>query len=295
MAEVVAAAAVSHAPGLTGWFDRATEDDQRTVATAYREIHDTIVDAKPDVLLIIGNDHVANARLHDYPDFTFGLAARHRGPDEWFKPWLRVPDYDLPGYPDVAERLLDATGRTGLRLRGARENLRFDDNVSVPVTKSDLAGSGIPTIPIMQNCTVPPVPDERACYEFGAVLAEAARTVLPQGLRVALLGSGGLSHEPGGPRYLEIDEKFDRWWLDLLVEGDHERVLSEATFERMEEAGSGGTAELLSWVVVMGAIGPRPCTSLGYVAFDQWRCGVGAVRWDMAADVAAGTAPNRRD
>ncbi|MGD9987270.1 hypothetical protein [Pseudonocardia sp.] len=281
MAEITAALAASHAPGLTGWFSKASEEDQRTVRRAYDGIREALVAARPDVVLVVGNDHVANARLHDYPDFTFGLAERHRGPDEWFKPWLRVPDYDLPGAPDVATRLLESLGHTGRSLRGATANLRFDDNLSVPATLTGLADLGVAVVPVLQNCTVPPIPDQDDCYAFGRALGDAIRDDLPAGLRVALLGSGGLSHEPGGPRYLEIDEKFDRWWLDLLVEGDHDRVLAEATLERMEEAGSGGTAELLSWVVVMGAIGPRPCESLGYVAFDQWRCGVGAVRWDL--------------
>ncbi|ODU03727.1 MAG: hypothetical protein ABS81_13140 [Pseudonocardia sp. SCN 72-86] len=289
MAEITAAVAASHAPGLTGWFSKASEEDQRTVRRAYDGIRDVLVDARPDVVLVVGNDHVANARLHDYPDFTFGLAERHRGPDEWFKPWLRVPDYDLPGAPDVAATLLESLGGSGRSLRGATGNLRFDDNLSVPATLTGLADLGVAVVPVLQNCTVPPIPDQDDCYDFGRALGDAIRDDLPAGLRVALLGSGGLSHEPGGPRYLEIDEKFDRWWLDLLVEGDHERVLAEATLERMEEAGSGGTAELLSWVVVMGAIGPRPCESLGYVAFDQWRCGVGAVRWDLADAPATAT------
>jgi hypothetical protein len=163
----------------------------------------------------------------------------------------------------------------------ARTNLRFDDNLSVPVTLAGLASTGVAVLPVLQNCTVPPVPGEHACYEFGRALGDAIRSELPANMRVGLLGSGGLSHEPGGPRYLEIDEKFDRWFLDLLVEGDHSKVLAEATFERMEEAGSGGTAELLSWLVVMGAIGERPCTSFGYAAVEQWRCGVGAVQWQL--------------
>jgi hypothetical protein len=282
MAEISVAVAASHTPGLTGWFDKASPDDRRTVREAYDAIRTAVLESETDVLLVIGNDHVANARLHAYPDFTFGLAAQHRGPDEWFKPWLRVEDYALRGAPDVAEALLAATASTGLQLRGVRENLRFDDNLSVPLTMTGLTVGGPAIVPILQNCTVPPVPDGLACYGFGQALGAAIRTLQPDGLRVGLLGSGGLSHEPGGPRYLEIDEKFDRWWLDLLEEGNHEKVLTEATVERMEEAGSGGTSELLSWLVVMGAIGQRPCRSLGYVAFDQWRCGVGAVQWDLS-------------
>ncbi|MGP4029397.1 hypothetical protein [Actinomadura sp. 3N407] len=282
MAEISLAAAVSHAPGLTGWFGKAPEADQKTVLAAYAEIHAAVVESRTDVLLVIGNDHVANAPVSDYADFTFGLAGRHSGPDEWFKPWLRVADYEIPGRPDVADVLYQSVEASGPRVRAVRENLRYDDNLSVPVTMADLVSTGVAVVPVLQNCTVPPVPDERVCYALGSALGEAVRDRLPEGLRVGLLASGGLSHEPGGPRYLEIDEKFDRWWMDLLVEGDHEKILAEATFERMEEAGSGGTAELLSWVVVMGAIGPRPCRSLGYAAVDQWRCGVGAVRWDLS-------------
>ncbi|MQY11757.1 2,3-dihydroxyphenylpropionate/2,3-dihydroxicinnamic acid 1,2-dioxygenase [Streptomyces sp. RB5] len=281
MAVISLAMAASHAPGLTGWFDKAPEADRRIVRAAYDAIHDEIVASGTQLLIIVGNDHVANARVGDLPDFTFALSDRIQGPDEWFKPWLRVADYDLPGAPEAGTRLFEALRDSGLDLRGRTDGLRYDDNVSVPVTMSRIADTGVAVLPLLQNCTVPPLPDEKACYRFGEQLAEAIRTELPADLRVGLLGSGGLSHEPGGRRYLEIDEKFDRWWMDLLVEGDHERILAEATFDRMEQAGSGGTAELLSWSVVMGAVGPRPCTSLGYVAFDEWRCGVGAVRWQL--------------
>jgi hypothetical protein len=282
MAEISLAIAASHAPGLTGWFDKAPEADRKTVLAAYAEIHDAIVESRTDVLLVIANDHIANGFVSDYNDFTFGLAERHTGPDEWFKPWLRVPDYELPGRPDVGEVLYESVKDCAPRVRAVRENLRYDDNLSVPTTMADLVSTGVAVVPVLQNCTVPPVPDEQVCYGLGETLGEAIRTRLPDGLRVGLFGSGGLSHEPGGPRYLEIDEKFDRWWLDLLVDGDHERILADVTFERMEEAGSGGTSELLSWMVVMGAIGPRPCKALGYAAVDQWRCGFGAVRWELS-------------
>lgn len=282
MAEISFAACASHAPGLAGWFDKAPEGDRRLVADAYRRLHEELVSSGTEVLVIIGNDHVANARVYDYPDFTVGLADEHVGPDEWFRPWLRMDEYRMPGDPGVAGVLADGLADTGLTVRAARPNLRFDDNVSVPVSMLRLAGTGIRLVPILQNCTVPPLPKERACYGFGRRLGELIRRELPAGLRVGLLGSGGLSHEPGGPRYLEIDEKFDRWWLDLLTDGDHERVLGEATFERMEAAGAGGTSELLSWQVVMGAIGERPCTPLCYVCVPQWRCGVGAVRWELS-------------
>jgi len=110
---------------------------------------------------------------------------------------------------------------------------------------------------------------------------QRAAAGLPAGLRVGLIGSGGLSHEPGGARYYVIDEEFDRWFLDLCCAGDHRRLREELTIERMEAAGSGGTSELLAWVVVMGAIGERRGRSFGYALHRDFRCGIGAVLWDV--------------
>ena len=90
--------------------------------------------------------------------------------------------------------------------------------------------------------------------------------------RIAVLATGGLSHEPGGPRYFWVDEEFDRWFLDLLKRGDHAALLRECTLERMEEAGSGGTAELLAWVLV-----------LAYMPAVAWRSGTGMVVWNEMA------------
>lgn len=281
MAEITFAAAASHAPGLTGWFDKAGEAERGQVAQAYQRLREELAASGTEVLIVLANDHLANARVHDCPDFTIGLAAEHVGPDEWFRPWLDLEEYRLPGDTAVAGTLADGLAESGFGVRTAVENLRFDDNISVPTTLLGLVDLGVRVVPVLQNCTVPPVPDEKTCYRFGETLGSLVRGRLPAGLRVGLLGSGGLSHEPGGPRYLEIDEKFDRWWMDLLAEGDHRRILDEATFERMEEAGSGGTSELLSWQAVMGAIGERPATPLCYVCVPEWRCGVGAVLWDV--------------
>jgi aromatic ring-opening dioxygenase catalytic subunit (LigB family) len=280
MATIATAVASAHAPGLTGWFEKAEPAVQRSVGDAYRTLGEQIAGAELDALIIVANDHIENYPPHDYPDFAVGVGARHSGPDEWFKPWLNVDDYDMPGAPDLARALFEQLSGGDLRTV-ENDALKFDDNISVPVTLTGFARTGIPLIPLIQNCTVPPVPDHDASYAFGQRLARAIREELPDDLRIGLYGSGGLSHEPGGPKYLAIDEEFDRWFLGLLAEGDHEKVLCEATHERMEAAGAGGTAELLSWLVVMGAIGERPCEVLCYEAVQDWRCGVGAVRWTV--------------
>ena len=139
----------------------------------------------------------------------------------------------------------------------------------------------IPLVPIHMNCVVPPVPSAEHCYNVGKMISEIIREHRPEGERVALMGTGGLSHDPGGPRYFQVDEEFDRWFLALLEEGDPDKVVSEMTFERMVAAGDGGTPELLAWIAVMGAVGDRKARTICYEPAVALRCGMGGVIWDM--------------
>ncbi len=284
MGKIVAAVAASHAPGLVGLFDGAPVESQQQVRQMFGAIEQELAAAELDVLILFGNDHLANSKVLEYPDFLVGMAAEHRGPFEWFKPWLGCDDYVLAGRPEVAEAMIRGMAKRGTKFFGRRENLRFDDNLSIPATWGRFQQHGIPVVPVLQNCTVPPIPDQRTCYRVGQALGEIIRDELPEGMRVGLFGSGGLSHEPGGKRYFYIDTDFDDWFLGLLEHGDHEKLLAEVTPERMERSGEGGTAELFAWFVVLGAIGERPAQRLGYTAYDNFKCGVGAVRWALGEE-----------
>lgn len=281
MAEIVFAAAAPHAPGLAGLLDAAPADVQDVVRTMYAQIREQLLAARPDVLIVFANDHLANSRVRTYPDYLIGMAEVHQGPYEWFKEWIGCRDYQVKGHPGVAEALMRGLNRRGHRMHAERDNLRFDDNISIPTTMLDLDHTGIALVPILQNCTVPPFPDQHATYALGQSLADVIARDLPQGLRVALLGSGGLSHEPGGARYYFIDREFDLWFLELMASGDHARMLRDLTIDRMEGAGAGGTTELLAWVPVLGAIGPRPGTVSDYAVHYDFKCGIGGVVWDL--------------
>jgi hypothetical protein len=286
MGEIVLAAGIPHLPAMVGLYDRAPAEVQEVVSASFDALKAEIAATKPDVVIMFGNDHLVNSRIRTYPDFLIGMADEHRGPHEWFKPWIGCRDYVVKGDRRTAAALFRGMARRGIRMFAETGPLKFDDNVSVPVTMADLDKLGIPVVPVLQNCTVPPIPEQHRCYEVGQALAAFIREDLPAGMRVALLGTGGLSHEPGGARYYVIDAEFDRWFLELAASGDHERMLRELTFDRMEAAGSGGTVELFAWVVIMGVIGPRRGRSFGYAGHSDFRCGFGAVIWDLQDEVA---------
>jgi aromatic ring-opening dioxygenase catalytic subunit (LigB family) len=279
VAEIVAAMAMTHSPGLTGWFTRASEEYQRLALQATAEMRRRLEAARPDVLVMVSNDHLLNWPINNVPEYTVGIAEEHVGPADWFDEWLGMEKYRVPGHASLARFLVNEAGRRRVSLAWLRE-MQFDDGISVPTHYLN-PDARFRLVPITMNCTVPPIPTPERAYEVGRVLRDALRAY-PGPERVAVVATGGLSHEPGGPRYFWVDEEFDRWFLDLLKRGDHQTLLRECTLERMEEAGSGGTAELLAWIAVL-PFTTGPADVLAYMPAIAWRSGTGMVVWNEIA------------
>lgn len=279
MAEIVATCALSHAPSLTGWLYKAPKDKQKKILEGFQELGALVRAKKPDYIIGIANDHALNMPFDNTWDFCVGTASEWTGPAEWFKDWVALPEYKVKGNAEHARTLAAEINRAGIRMAFS-DDLLFDDNWSVPlhfVTPEH----DVPLIPIHMNCIVPPVPSTDLCHQLGVTLADIVRRALPKGDRVVIMATGGLSHDPGGPKYFLVDEEYDRWFMSLLEEGNPEKVLKEATIESMLGAGDGGTVELLAWISAMGAAGDRPARSICYEAVDALRCGLGCSFWDM--------------
>jgi protocatechuate 4,5-dioxygenase beta chain len=275
MARVVTAMAMTHSPGLTGWFDRAPEDQRLAARRALDEMRERLAAARPDVIVLFSNDHLLNWPINNTPEYTVGIGAEHVGPADWYDEWLALAKYRIPGHPALARYLVNEGARRRLAFAYLRD-MQFDDGVSVPMHYLNPEGR-IPLVPVTMNCTVPPIPTPARAYEVGSTLREML-AAYPGSERVAVVATGGLSHEPGGPRYFWVDEEFDRWFLDLLKQGDHAALLRECTLERMEAAGSGGTAELLAWILAL-AFTSGPAEVLAYMPAVAWRSGTGMVVW----------------
>jgi aromatic ring-opening dioxygenase catalytic subunit (LigB family) len=278
VARIVAALAMTHAPGLTGWFDRAPEWQQQEARRALAEMRQRLEAARPEVIVAFSNDHLLNWPINNTPELTVGIGEEHAGPAEWFDEWLGMTErkYRIPGHPDLARYIVNEGARRRIAFAYLRR-MQFDDGISVPMHYLNPEGRAR-LVPVTMNCTVPPIPTPARCYEVGTVLRDMLKA-WPGPERIAVLGTGGLSHEPGGPRYFWVDEEFDRWFLDLLKKGDHPTLLRECTLERMEAAGSGGTAELNAWMVAL-AFTRGPAEVLAYIPALAWRTGTGMVAWN---------------
>lgn len=280
MATIVAACATIHSPGLTGWIDEEEPRKRDAILRGLQDLRARLDAAKPDVIVGIANDHMLTSPPHNMPDFAIGVAEEHSGPAPGVDSWLRLKHFTLPGARALARFIINDAASAGINF-ACHEKVDFDDNFSVPLTYLTPA-MNVPFIPVLVNCFVPPQPTSERCYAAAAAI-KAAIEAWPTNERVAIVATGGLSHEPGGPRNFDVDEKFDRWFLDQLASTrPHADILRECTIDKMDEAGICGTSELLAWLAAM-AFTQGPADVLVYEATHVWRCGSGMVWWPNLA------------
>jgi Catalytic LigB subunit of aromatic ring-opening dioxygenase len=130
------------------------------------------------------------------------------------------------------------------------------------------------------NAFAPPMPTLKRCYEIGAFVGACVGR-WPGKQRVAVLGTGGLSHWVGPPETGKINEEFDRWFLDRLVAGGIPEIANRyARYEDLEAVAGNGGHEIRDWLAVAGAMAPRLRPQLlAYEPLNAWATGTGIVAW----------------
>src|SRR5262245_6400710 len=150
VAEIVAAMAMTHSPGLTGWFTRASQDYQQQALTALAEMRRRLEVARPDVLVMFSNDHLLNWPINNVPEYTVGIAETHDGPADWFDEWLGMEQYRVPGHAALARFVVNEGARRRLALAWLRD-MQFDDGISVPTHYLN-PDARFRLVPITMNC-----------------------------------------------------------------------------------------------------------------------------------------------
>src|ERR1700682_409251 len=146
MARIVAAMAMTHSPGLTGWFDRAPKDQQAQALQAIGEMRERLAAARPDVVVVFSNDHLLNWPMNNTPAYTVGIGAEHVGPADWDDEWLGRAECRCSAAPAPRRPVVTRGARRRLSFAYLRE-MQFDDGVSVPMHYLNPSGE-IPLVPV---------------------------------------------------------------------------------------------------------------------------------------------------
>ena len=125
-----------------------------------------------------------------------------------------------------------------------------------------------------------PMPSIRRCLAWGRLLRQAIDSY-PQPLRVAVLGTGGLSHSIGEPTMGWIDEAFDHACIEHFADGDDARLAAFLTRE-LPRTGN-GAHEIRDWVVAHAAAGSKGFELIDYFPSPQTLVGAGFASWKLAA------------
>jgi len=230
---LVFAGVASHAPGITGREHMADAAVAREFHEAYRGMAQRLKAARPDALVIIAAEHFANFFMNNMPSFAVGMADLYEGPIE-DPEWLKIARTSIPGNAALSLRLIRDMMQT-VDLSYAEE-WKFDHGIMVPLhfltPKFDL-----PVIPVNINCQGPPLTPLIRAWAFGEALRRACDAV-PE--RIAIVGTGGISHWPATPDSGKINEPWDRDFLGKWSRNDKDALLAYTDEATYREAGQGG-------------------------------------------------------
>jgi hypothetical protein len=273
MADIVGIFAVSHTPVMTNMPDAPGAELRDAAFSQYRRVGEEIASLQPDAIVLISDDHLHNFFLDNLPAFCIGIAPAYPSPVEG---WLKVEKQILPGHSALGAHILSSVMDSGFDPSFSME-LTLDHGAVTPLDLAGIAGDH-PLVPIQVNAVQPPLPSMRRCVALGQAIRGAIAT-FDGAERVAVLATGGLSHDVGTPRMGHLNDRFDRAFLAQLEAGSPYGAADYAT-ANVHTAGN-GAEEVRNWLVAHGIADCAPFETYYYHGMAQWYTGIGLGRWSL--------------
>jgi protocatechuate 4,5-dioxygenase beta chain len=251
MAKIVAGVFTSHVPAIGAALDngKTAEPYWQRVFGGYEKSKEWIEKVKPDVCIVVFNDHATAFSVDIVPTFALGCAEEFIPADEG---WGPRPVPVVKGHPELAAHIAQSVILDEFDLTVINK-MEVDHGLTVPLSLM----FGQPKewqckiIPLAVNVVLFPPPTGNRCYNLGKAIRKAVESY-PEDLRVAIFGTGGMSHQISGQRAGLINSEFDKAFLDALAT-DPKKAVGIKHVEYMREAGAEGI-EMVMWLVARGAL-----------------------------------------
>jgi protocatechuate 4,5-dioxygenase beta chain len=269
---------------------RTEEPYWKRVFSGFERSKEWMAKTKPDVAIVVYNDHASAFSVDIIPTFALGCAAEFPPADEG---WGPRPVPVVQGHPALASHIAQSVILDEFDLTVVNK-MEVDHGLSVPLNL--LFGSPkqwpCPVIPLAVNVVMYPPPTGHRCFMLGRAIRKALASY-PEDLRVVIFGTGGLSHQISGPRAGLINSKFDKAFLDNLTKSP-KKVMRIPHIEYMREAGAEGI-EMVMWLIMRGALDdqveevyrfytvPASNTAVGHIILENRRRAAAKVRRATAA------------
>ena len=252
MADVIGGIFTSHVPAIGGAIARGDQNDPywKPFFDAWPPVRDWLAVQKPDVLVIFYNDHGLNFFLDKMPTFAVGAAAQYSNADEgWGLPPFAVPD----GHSELSWAIIERLVEQEFDITTCQEML-VDHAATIPLALAwpGQAAAPVRIVPTAINTVQHPLPSAARCLALGRAVGKAlAEWQGPE--RIAVMGTGGLSHQLDGERAGFINPEYDRFCMDSLA-SDPDALTAHSIHQIVELSGTQGV-EILNWIAARGALG----------------------------------------
>lgn len=300
--EIVLGVGASHSTLMnTHWAQTRQQAEAHRFRDALAVARDALAAARPDTVIIAGSNHFRGFWLDLIPAFTVGVgecvASGESGTPEGPQ---RV---DVP----LARHLVAALVDQGFDLAFSAR-LQIDHGQSHAIQYL-LAGLDVAIVPVVVNVFAPPLPPLARCEALGSALRRAV-AAFGDDRRVAVIGSGGLSHRLPWPDWRDphgddeefmvsawldgrgawdrydvrrreiiraapaiINPGFDDEFLSLIETGRAARACAYTT-EDLERIAGNGSQEIRTWLIMAAALDHVPGRRLAYEQIDDWLTGM---------------------
>lgn len=252
MAKIVGCVTTSHVPAIGAAIAKGRQDEPywKEWFDGFKPVHRWLAEAKPDVAIVVYNDHGLNFFLDKLPTFAIGAAAEYQTADEgWNIPTVRP----FRGHPELSWHVINSVVAADFDVTMCQEML-VDHAVCNPMQLLWPGGDPWPVriVPVEINTVQFPLPSASRCYELGLEIGRAVASY-PSGERVVVIGTGGLSHQLDGERAGFINKEFDLRFMASMT-ADPSWATQYSTVELVEQTGSQGI-ELILWLTARAVLG----------------------------------------
>ncbi len=259
-ARISASLYMSHVPAIGAAIDNGITDEPywRPLFDGFARARRWMADNRPDVVILVYNDHGNAFSLDLIPTFALGTGSRFDPADEG---WGPRPVPPVIGHPGLAAHIAQSVILDEFDLTLVNE-MAVDHGCTVPLSIMFDRPDAWPcaVIPLAVNVVQYPVPTGRRCLELGRAIRRAVESY-DEDLTVQVWGTGGMSHQLQGRRAGLINQPWDNEWFERLVARPEDLALMPHV-DYVREAGSEGI-ELVMWLIARGAMadladGPSP-------------------------------------
>lgn len=311
MTEIVLGVGASHSTLMnTHWEQTLHKDRAERFRDALREARDELAAARPDTVILVGSNHFRGFWLDLIPSFTIGvgdcIASGESGTPKGPQP------VDVPLAQYIANSLVE----------GGRFDVAFSARLQIDHGQSHaiqylLDGLDVEIVPLVVNVFAPPLPTLERCEQLGRAIREAV-LAFPEDRRVAVIGSGGLSHRLPWPDWREphgddeefmvgawlngrenwqdydarrreiiraaeaaINPEFDEAFLSLLERG-HAHLVTQYSTDELEKTAGNGAQEIRTWLLAAALLDHAPARRLAYEPLPEWLTGMAVAVLDPA-------------